>query len=393
MVVLDRGDLTPLRDRSIALVMGGYINSLGMIRSLGEGDGVTVVALCPAGSSAAASRFCDYAVTCDTDEERASALVALDRTCRSVVPYPATDLHFALLLELRSELSSTSVPFTDERVLDKDHQLRVANEQGIPLPETVTIEAGNIDVTGLPRCDVWMVKPSHSIGSRLFKAVVTGDAGRVEALARRCAEFGIDTIVARYVDGDDGDLYTFGGYARAGAVIAPFVGRKLAQRPHLRGLASVATLADAAEVAELGARFIAATAYTGEFQVEFKRDRQDGRYYFIEFNPRNWFWSRLAVLTGNNFHLTKYRAETSAATVAPESSAPSSAAALFFSGEHVLYNLIAERRFGPLRLVVASLFSRARTVPSIFDVRDPLPFANSLWRILLALLGRGGGVR
>ena len=46
---------------------------------------------------------------------------------------------------------------------------------------------------------------------------------------------------------------------------------------------------------------LARLKYTGLIEVEFKRDRRDGRYKLLDLNPRIWGWNSLSAKAGVDF--------------------------------------------------------------------------------------------
>jgi len=75
----------------------------------------------------------------------------------------------------------------------------------------------------------------------------------------------------------------------------------LRQFPQGYGNGSIQETEDIPEVTELSRRLLSGLQYRGFAGVEFKFDRRDGSFQFIEINPRSSAMNELAVVAGVDF--------------------------------------------------------------------------------------------
>ena len=92
-----------LKGRDCAIVLGGFMNPLGIIRSLGVDSSIILVSLTPRNSTAGSSKYVTHRIEYDIEEEIVEVLLLLDGICNSIVPFPTTDTLYLLLLEARDE--------------------------------------------------------------------------------------------------------------------------------------------------------------------------------------------------------------------------------------------------------------------------------------------------
>jgi len=90
-------------------------------------------------------------------------------------------------------------------------------------------------------------------------------------------------VIQEWIDGDDSEVYFCLAYLnRMHEPLAFCTGRKLRQHPHLTGSTSIAETVLLPEIAAESISLLNAAGCVGFCSVEFKRSKQDGRYFITE---------------------------------------------------------------------------------------------------------------
>ncbi len=393
--MISNQQISRLKDQNIALVMSGFINALGIMRSLAIYPEIKIVCLCQRQSSGGYSKYIYEKIEYANTEEILPILIQLNSLSKKIIPFPTNDRNFKLLIDHRDQLSNFSILWDDPNIIDKDFQLELVERLGILYPKTIQMESID-DFSKIENLQgPWMIKPSFREETKsLFKAKITEDPGVVKKLLKECIEGETSAMVSEYIPGDDDTLYTYGGYAYKGKVYYPFTGRKLTQKPHLRGMASMAQTELVPEIVAIGNKLLHHLSFTGIFQIEFKKHQVNGQYYFIEHNTRNWFWSQLAAKQGNNLAANKYFSELKGESFVNDTYKSNYSKHYYFIWlEAVVVNILAERRGSVLGILFKSMIGKKTISPALFSWSDPIPFFMYLYnsfaiKILNQKIGR-----
>lgn len=365
-----------LENQKISLIFDGFINGLGIVRSLKTQPSIITVVVCKKGAALSYSNKVDVAIIYKSIEELKKIIIGVDKVVALAIPYYCNDNNLKLLIEMKDMLSNISIHPVDLGLLHKDNQVAVCNKAAVIFPVSkIVSKLEDLDDFQLS-AKHYIIKPTNSNKNNPFKTKITAEISEVKRHCKTCIDKGIAAMVSEYIPGDDSHLYTLGGYAHQGNLIMPFTGRKIAQRPKNNGVASLAESIENEEIVAIGSRFLKEIKFTGIFQIEFKKS-PEGKYYFIEFNPRNWSWGYVATISGSNLPLQKYFTETSSNEVLNTKGVPN----YYFWMEGVFYNIILDRWLGVIPNFFKLLFSK-RTTFAIFSFKDPMPlfayFKNSL---------------
>ena len=372
--------LNALRDMNIALIMDGGANGLGVIHSLSDfKDEIIIVALANSRSFAHKSKFVEHTFRYNTDQELKNLLFQINDTCKKIIPFPGSDKNFQHLIKLKEKLNRFSIFWKNEDnfLLGKEYQLEKAEQAGIDIPKSIIVandkELKQLDIFNPP----YIIKPSDGAGDRigLFKAEITSERSVVEKWASKCFEKKQSALISEYIPGDDSCLLTFGGYAYKGQLLAHFTGRKLAQQPRYRGVSTISESYPIPELQALGASFVKTVNFTGIFQFEVKQSTANKKFYFIEFNPRNWVWGEVSTKNGTNLPYLKYKTElTNSIHKELPSNRTASAKVAYVSFKGVLINIFKDKWLGILSLLTSIFFSNRKIVFSVFKPNDLKPF-------------------
>jgi len=304
-----------------------------VLRCLGEAGVPVAVATSRRFNANCASRYCRRVFRVPPPEDGAGAiaerLVEIARELGSTrdgepVLFMLHDFAVMLGSKYRGRLSAHyRGHFPEPDVLETcnrhDQMYEAASEAGVPAPRTALWPGTGVeDLERMP--PPWVVKP-------VSKYVLDGGGLRVEPFRRRfgrkafransprelrallgsAAEAGVPVVVQEYVPGDVGDLVTVVLYVAGGRVLAHGAGRKLRQTPPDCGTCTYGeSCSDAEDAVRLAERLVDAIGYEGIAEVEFKRDRRDGRLKLMELNPRPTVFCMIADAQGVNLPLAAY---------------------------------------------------------------------------------------
>ena len=140
------------------------------------------------------------------------------------------------------------------------------------------------------------------------KALLARNCDDLEATVRAVEKEGFEYCVQRLIPGPNDRIYNVKFVAdRDGRIPSCFISSKQRQQPADFGTCCV-SVSDYVEELHLQAQaFCTRTQYCGPGGMEFKRDSDSGRFWFIEVNPRLDYWIRMAVLKGVNLPVQQYR--------------------------------------------------------------------------------------
>lgn len=355
-----------------AVVVGGSLNGLGVVRSLARG-GVPVVLVettrqCPA----AWSRHCAFfRVRSLWGAELIDALelLASNLGCRpaliltrdeSVLTVSAARARIEPLYRIDLPAEEMVNALADKAAFDA-----LAVRENFPVPRSRTLSR-DADLSSLSELAPPIVlKPADKslvLAGMVERTVRADSIPQAQAAAARMLNHAPSLIAQEWVDGPDTEiLFSLFACDRDANLIGIFPGRKLVCSPPSVG--TTALCAAAPEVAEELYRhtryFVERVGYRGLGSLEFKRDTNSGRLIIIEPTVGRTDWQEeIATICGVNLPLRAYNAALGAGVQATcDVSFPP-------------YAWRSERQFAvPMNLVTA----RTRIVDGYFRWSDPLP--------------------
>jgi predicted ATP-grasp superfamily ATP-dependent carboligase len=281
-----------------AIVIGGYVNALGVVRALAaRGLAVDVVSTRPF-DIAQHSRWCGRHHTVPNLHECPDGLATLllerlARERRGWALVPVNDEAIAALALHREALEKVYrivAPHPDAAryLLDKRLMMRAAQEVGVAVPE---VYAGPAAV----RFPV-VVKPlvSYRFAARFgTKLGVARDRAELDRWLAAAAD--IPCVLMDLVPGADDALHVAALFLdEDGAPVAGRTVRKLRQGPPGFGDARVAeVVAPDTELHDAAIAIARRIGLCGIAVAEFKRDARDGRFRFLEINGRSVVYNEL----------------------------------------------------------------------------------------------------
>ncbi|HTL10958.1 MAG TPA: carboxylate--amine ligase [Bdellovibrionota bacterium] len=302
-----------------AVILGGSLNALGVVRSLAPGKMPIHVLETTWNCPCAWSRLCHFGrVESLEGRPLVDGLLRLSaRLGQRAVLICTDDRAVETVSTYRAELESLyrfSLPTAEmvRTLADKAEFHRYAERQGLPVPRSVIVtSAGELSAVEALKMPV-ALKPIEK--ARALNGQVTGAAraetpAQASALADRMISSGGPVIVQEWIDGPDTDIYfTLFTCNSDGDVVGMFTGRKLVCDPPHMGCTALCVAAGEPtfELEKWTRRLIQLTGYRGLGGLEFKRDRLTGRFLIVEPTVGRTDWQEeIATLCGVNLpHLT-----------------------------------------------------------------------------------------
>lgn len=314
---------TPQNSSLPAVVVGGGLNALGVVRSLGTAGIPVIVVDSSPKSPAMRSRY-GRKLLCASLEGEAfvECMISLGKQ------YPAPLVLFATEEKTVETVSAARVRLAPwfrlrqprhERLMALMHKQGfqdLAEEIGAPVPRAVRLE-GKADLTRIHDLHYPCVfKPSrkdYGYGARFKKAYKVASPQEVIDLYEEIFPVLADMVVQEWIEGSDGDVYFCLQYIGAeGQVVSSFSGRKIRSwPPRIGGTASCTAAWEVAdELEEMTRAFFAQVGFIGMGSMEYKRDTRDGRFYMVEPTvARTDFQEEVASLNGVNIPADAWRHE------------------------------------------------------------------------------------
>lgn len=303
-----------------ALVVGGGLNALGVVRSLGQA-GVTVYVLdTEPKSPAMRSRYGipRMVSTLEGIEFMAELKRLAPELGTRVVLFLTEEKTVATVSEYRADLpSSFQICLPEhERLMELMHKQGfsdLAESISAPVPRTVRLQS----LQDLPKvsglnypCVLKPSEKSYEYGARFKKAYKVSSPDEVATLYREIFPILNDMVVQEWIEGLDSDIYFCLQYiGHGGELVASFPGRKIRSwPPRIGGTAScTAAWEYEKDLTALTADFFRQVGFSGMGSMEYKRDVRDGRFYMVEPTVgRTDFQEEVATVNGVNLPFFAY---------------------------------------------------------------------------------------
>lgn len=353
------------------VVVGGTLNSLGVIRGLSFGRMPIYVVATTRYCAAGWSRFCTF-VRVPSLEGRCliDSLMALgSRLGHRPVLILTADQCVKTVSTYRDEIETLyriSLPSPEmvHALADKILFQTLAEREGFAVPRGIPVEATS-DFRMLQDLTLPLVIKAADkavvLDSPAGRAVRANTLAEAQATIGRMLEHTPRVIVQEWIDGPDSEIF-FALFScdRHSNLIGIFFGRKLVCCPPEIGNTAVCVAAPeaSAEMRALVTNFIARVGYRGLGSLEFKRDRGTGRFTIIEPTVGRTDWQEeIATLCGVNLPLITYWAELGRATVVNVGTA----------------NAVAWRSSIEHQVPPGVLSPGTRVIDGFFRYSDPIP--------------------
>lgn len=306
-----------------AVVVGGGLNALGVVRSLAAAQVPLTVLDDHADSPAMRSR---HGRKRQLAALEGSVLVeALEQLAREsgapVMLFVTEEKGVNTISAERQRLAASCLLRLPEharlmQLMHKQGFAELAEQHAAPVPKTAQIgSVADLDKLATLRFPC-VFKPAYKhygYGARFKKAYRVSSADQVRALYAEIAPVMPDMVAQEWIEGDDEEIYFCLQYlGRKGELVAAFSGRKIRSWPlHIGGTASCTAAWEHHELlSAMTHDFFLRTGFVGMGSMEYKRDRRDGRFYMVEPTVgRTDYQEEVATLNGINIPLAAYRHE------------------------------------------------------------------------------------
>jgi len=306
-----------------AVIVGGDVNGLGILRSLRQGGVNTCLLTADANDIALRSRYGEKRIVSALEgTELVDALADIaNASSRPPMLFLTEERGVRTVSAQRAKLLDRyclRLP-EHERLMALMHKQgfqELAESVGAPIPRTLRLRSSE----DLRRCaDIQfpcVLKPAlknYEYGRRFKKAYVVQGPMEVKDLFEQISPVLPDLVLQEWIDGEDSDIYFCLQYLGAdGTLISSFTGRKVRSWPPRIGGTASCTSAwpDHDELTRETLVFFQRVGFSGMGSMEFKRDKRDGRFYMIEPTvARTDFQEEVATVHGVNIPLDAYRYE------------------------------------------------------------------------------------
>jgi D-aspartate ligase len=374
--------------RSGVVVLGSDYKALGVARSLGK-RGVPVVVIDNQPRSAWFSRYVVKRLRWHGDMDNEAFLHFLLRAAKTLhleqwtlIPLP--DETVELVARNQELLGQVYTLATQDWEIvqwanNKRLTYRLAEKLGIPCPQTWYPHSEE-ELHSLEFTFPVILKPitsahlQHTLHVKALEAHNEADLFTQYRLATSILGEG-EIMLQEIVPGSGRTQFSVAAYCKNGQVTHSMTARRTRQYPIDYGLGS--SFVEAIEIPELlepAQKLLAAMSVTGMAEVEFKYDARVDQYKLLDVNLRPWGWHTLCMACGLDFPAIAYDALHGHETGPIEPRYGSSWVRLLVD----LPAGIQEIRAG---ITTPGAYLRSlmgKTVFSVLDWRDPLPFVGDL---------------
>ena len=303
-----------------AVVIGGELSGLGVIRSLGE-MGVPVIALDSRPEFGLFSKYCIGEICPNVVHAEASFIDFLlrlgERFANSAVLFPTTDAALLTVSKHRDRLEKYyKFPMAKihviEKLVNKKEFHKWVQKAKIPHPKTFfpqdIQEARFIANKIVYPC---IVKPVYSHRFYPIFRVKGFKADCREKLIdgyQKAVTKDLDVVIQEAIPGNATHMYCFGGYFdRKSEPVAFFSYKRVREWPIGFGNGCLIESIWEPEIIELGTKLLQTIGYHGIMDAEFKKDPRDNEFKILEVNARSWWQNKLATRCGVNIPYLAYR--------------------------------------------------------------------------------------
>jgi D-aspartate ligase len=277
-----------------AVVIGSGANALGVLRALAQSGLSAVLVSAKAGETATRSRYARPCIVVEPDRltpEHLSRVLRLSNY--QPMLFLTEELDVVRCLDdvdawRRVFRTCMFTPEIARKLMSKAGFHQLAVEAGAPVPPSWIVAdlagLGAIDPDAFPVV-VKPVRRDPAYTARFARAYRLENAEALRSRISQLLEAGVELIVQQWIDGADSDIFFNLVFIDApGRLATSFVGRKLlCWPPGLGGTAACAAApAEHEALTRLTGDFLRYAGFRGLIGIEYKRDRNAGRFWMIE---------------------------------------------------------------------------------------------------------------
>ncbi len=198
----------------------------------------------------------------------------------------------------RNYLFNWQSQLKQRNIIDKKKMIRLAQDAGLDTPLTFCNDEMSVSQIQKQMIYPAIVKPPYTMGKK--KGILVRSGYELEkVLTHELFEQGF--IIQEYIVGPEDNIHIVGSYSgRDAKVVVASCGVKIRQLPKDMGVATHIHAQENEEILFHAARLLEHINYFGISGIEFKRSLTDGRYKFIEINPRVSGYNEFCLAQGMN---------------------------------------------------------------------------------------------
>jgi predicted ATP-grasp superfamily ATP-dependent carboligase len=380
-------DAADVIGESGALVLGGDVNGLGVIRSLGRLH-VSVGAVLSIGPGEHAHHSRYVSVTEEVREDagdreliKALKAAALRLGKERVVLIPTSDRYSQFLSKNAHQLPSEFIlncanAELYDAFLDKWNTARLCEKHSVLAPQTYCPTTfDEVEQAAASLTFPVIVKPRYTFDSRFpgKNAQFSNTSQFIDFFEQHSL---LGAVVAQeIIPSGDGDIIVLSSYSNSrGRVLAMYSGRKLRQYLPDYG-ATCYGISERHEALEQKTRqFLDEIAYRGFAMIEFARSREDGRAYFLELNTRTSWTNQLYVDSGVDLTRIGYLDMTGIDSCEDTGPVEQRNGVLFLDFRRDIASMQIKRRRGEIHFLAWFISVLKARSFAFWDVNDPMPF-------------------
>lgn len=389
--------------RRNAIILGGFVNGLGLVRSMAA-IGVSSIVIDTSPSLAGRSKTArEY--LCPDPTERENDFVEFmirlgEQHNAKPVIFATNDQWLFPILKRKRELEGLFIfPMSEwglvEACLDKEKMYGLAGLANVLCPLSLFPKTTDeITSAAIGMTYPCIIKPATTVGFDLpqgwnGRSKVANNPQEVFRIAEQLDAAGHGTrpiIMQEQIPGGTESLYTFTSYSnKDGDVLAWSTGYKIRQYPPEAGTITAGRVSPNRDLEEQGKRFIKSLGFYGIANTEFKKDARDGLFKLIEINPRPGMWNLSALKTGVNLPALAYLSSVGGA---PRFSGSTDASITWvFMTKDFLGALHHSRKTGRLLSLVEWWRSlHGKKIDAVASLGDPIPFMYHACKLSAGLL-------
>ena len=371
-----------------AVVVGGFVNALGLVRSLADrGIDVAVVGTRPFDVAQHSRHVSSHDVVCRLEQDPERLVELLERRARDWAGravFPTSDEAMAGLAmnheRLRPHYRLVVPPLDVVGVLlDKQRMLDAAVDVGadVPICHGQATAATAAQDLHYPVVVKPLAAPQFAVrfGTKLFVARCRSELSDHVA---RMAAAGIPGHVLDLIPGADSEIFAHCTYLDgAGEPADGVTVRKLRQSPPGFGVARIAEVVRTPPgLHEASVAILRRIGLRGMASVEFKRDARDGSMRFMEVNGRSVVYGGLLRRAGLDHGALAWADHVLGR---PTRSSPNNWPGVWFNlHADVLHAVFSRQDRIGVSQFVAPYRGRPR-IEALWSVSDPLPFLAQWW--------------
>lgn len=298
-----------------AIVVGGGVNGLGIIRCLGK-KGVDVYCAIDKKDEAVYSKYCKKCFVVPGVEHDLEILRKFltdfeKRLKYRAVLFPVSDISILNVSALIDEMDNYCISISDKKILEtiikKKNFYQSLKEKETPHPKTIILNGpDNLeDISDITKFPVF-VKPSMSQiflekfgGKKAFIADSEDELRKYVGLAKR---HNIDVVIQEIVIGrPTNHLFIDGYFNKNSKPTALFARRRIRMWPQYYGNSTVCEsipISDADKMKDIVVNYLSSIGFQGIFSAEFKVDERDGIAKLLEINARSWWYNAFPANCG-----------------------------------------------------------------------------------------------